>query len=64
MKYIFWMHLLLALEVYNRQFIDSFIVVDLIKKHHLGLTQSIILTLAFISAFTLQVLTQGRSEYI
>ena len=44
------MDLPLALEVNNRLFIDSlgFMTADNIKKHLLGLTQSNILTLAFI----------------
>ena len=53
----FRVYLALALDVYNRLFIDclGFIAVDQIKKHIMGLTQSNILTLVLISALTLRV---------
>ena len=45
----------LALEVYNRLISLGFMVVDGIKKHLLGLTESNILTLGISSHLTLEV---------
>ena len=61
------MCLLLALEVYSRLLIYSlgFMAVDRNKKHLLGLTQTIILTLAsFLLSHSGFGQNEGRGEYI